>query len=220
MLLQLSINQGRWNNKFRTKPTSVTINNCSECYKVVQSISSKLIAQTKGATNILLTKFPTLALCTKIDKILIERSNPPYLNVRKRKHCLINDYVNDYADYDRPNHGRQPAYPKLFYRRKKDNDLNLKSLSMTSNTLTNLIVNYIYDKDLSSFRFSWIRQEPSLIACAEHVIRQQYHEEPNDDLITTLMKKSLLELVEENFLIFSDNLHLAYKVRYEYIDFS
>ncbi|CAG8464523.1 3869_t:CDS:2 [Diversispora eburnea] len=95
-----------------------------------------------------------------------------------------------------------------------------KASQITKDVLIDSIVNYIYDNNLTSFRLSWISQEPIFVTYCEYILRHQYYEDPTDDLISVLLKRSLSELVNENFLTFADKKTLLYEVKGEYVDYN
>lgn len=65
------------------------------------------------------------------------------------------------------------SVPRTFYRRKKQNGLNLNASQVTKDVLIDSIVNYIYDNNLTSFRLSCIRRAPQLITYCEYILRHQ-----------------------------------------------
>ncbi|RHZ79888.1 hypothetical protein Glove_140g151 [Diversispora epigaea] len=149
----------------------------------------------------------------------IDLNGNPFSNDKKRKRVNDDDENDENIRPGKKIKDFQPI-PKTFYRRKKRKNINLKASQITKDVLIDSIVNYIYDNNLTSFRLSWIRQEPIFVTYCEYILRHQYYEDPTDDLITVLLKRSLSELVNENFLTFADKKNLLYEVKGEYVDYN
>ncbi|CAG8457359.1 3413_t:CDS:2 [Acaulospora morrowiae] len=111
--------------------------------------------------------------------------------------------------------------PNIFKRLTDNETIDFSKLNLsqiTEDVFINIIVRYIYEKQLLDFEFSLIRQASVLIEYATLVLRNQHDcNEPTPEQLTDLFTQSLLTLVNEEFLLYTDEKRITYKIRDEFI---
>ncbi|CAG8481266.1 10209_t:CDS:2 [Acaulospora colombiana] len=105
--------------------------------------------------------------------------------------------------------------PNVFHRLTENQNIDfslLNSSQITEDVFINVIVRYIYEKKLFHFEFSSIRQSLVLTEYAVLVLRNQHNcKESTPEQLTSLFMRSLMTLVNEEFLTLLD------EERYEWI---